>query len=140
MERKNIAFSVMLPSKGRNRRMRKKSFTEAVKEKYCMSDPNKIYTSGFVIDIKVTGKPKTSDSEAELAYLRNVVWYSFFIDGYVKNYVVYQNSKTADLILAAGQLIDNARKFRYHVYRVEIDAMCSHSSQQVHNVMMHEEL
>lgn len=73
VERKNIAFSVMLPSKGRNRRIRKKSFTEAVKEKYCMSDPNKIYTSGFVIDIKVTGKPKTSDSEAELAYLRNVV-------------------------------------------------------------------
>ncbi|XP_062607599.1 tubulin-specific chaperone cofactor E-like protein [Saccostrea cucullata] len=74
MERKNVAFSVMLPSsKGRKRRVRKKSFTEAVKEKYCMSDPNKIFTSGFVIDIKVTGKPKANDSEAELAYLRNVV-------------------------------------------------------------------
>nr|XP_022300370.1 tubulin-specific chaperone cofactor E-like protein [Crassostrea virginica]XP_022300380.1 tubulin-specific chaperone cofactor E-like protein [Crassostrea virginica] len=73
VERKNIAFSVMLPSKGRKRRTRKKSFTEAVKEKYCMSDPNKIYSSGFVIDIKVTGKPKMDDSGAELAYLRNVV-------------------------------------------------------------------
>ena len=78
VERKNIAFSVMLPSKGRKRRTRKKSFTEAVKEKYCMSDPNKIYSSGFVIDIKVTGKPKMDDSGAELSYLRNVVWYFYF--------------------------------------------------------------
>lgn len=79
----------MLFLKGCNRRMRKKLFIEVVKEKYCMSDFNKIYILGFVIDIKVIGKLKMSDLEVELVYLRNVVWFLFFIDGYVKNYVVY---------------------------------------------------
>ena len=74
--KKNIAFTVMLPGENRRRkRVRKRSFTEALKEKYCMNDPNKLYTSGFVVNIFFSGKPKTNDSDAELAYLRNVVMY-----------------------------------------------------------------
>ncbi|KAK3087723.1 hypothetical protein FSP39_009625 [Pinctada imbricata] len=72
--KKNVAFSVMLPANNRRRkRIRKRSFTEALREKYCINDPNKMYTSGFVVNIFVTGKPKANGSDAELAYLRNVV-------------------------------------------------------------------
>ncbi|KAJ8316902.1 hypothetical protein KUTeg_004806 [Tegillarca granosa] len=50
-----------------------KSFTEALKEKYCTLMDNYNCTSGFIIDIVLTGMPKKTNSDAELDFLRNVV-------------------------------------------------------------------
>lgn len=58
----------------RRRLKRKKSFIDALKQKYCV-DQNAENMSGFVIQIAFHGKPKTNGSDAELAYLRNVVGY-----------------------------------------------------------------
>lgn len=56
----------------RQRRKRKMSFTEALKQKYC-AEENTEDMSRFVIEIAFHGKPKANGSDAELAYLRNVV-------------------------------------------------------------------
>lgn len=56
----------------RRKMKRKKSFTDALKQKYCV-DESCENMSGFVIQIAFHGKPKTNGSDAELAYLRNVV-------------------------------------------------------------------
>lgn len=58
---------------GRRRLQRQKSFTDALKEKYCAPEVNSVNSGGFVVDIVYHGKPKTNGSDAELAYLRNVV-------------------------------------------------------------------
>lgn len=58
----------------RQRRKRKMSFTEALKQKYCVDQKSEnMSMSGFTIEIAFHGKPKTNGSDAELAYLRNVV-------------------------------------------------------------------
>lgn len=50
------------------------SFTEALKQKYCVDQNSEnMSMSGFTIKIAFHGKPKTNGSDAELAYLRNVV-------------------------------------------------------------------
>ncbi|XP_033726692.1 tubulin-specific chaperone cofactor E-like protein [Pecten maximus] len=58
---------------GRRRLPRQKSFTEALKEKYCTPEIDSCNSGGFVVNIVYHGKPKTNGSDAELAYLRNVV-------------------------------------------------------------------
>lgn len=62
----------MAQERPRQRTKRKKSFTDALKQKYCVDESSE-NMSGFVIEIAFHGKPKTSGSDAELAYLRNVV-------------------------------------------------------------------
>ena len=54
------------------RKMQKtRSFTEALREKYCTPDEN---VSEFIIDIVIRGKPRNNGpSTAELAHLRNIV-------------------------------------------------------------------
>jgi len=62
-------------SRGNRRRgigPRCRSFTDALKEKYCV-DQDEFNQSGLVIKISFHGKPKDNGSDAELAYLRNVV-------------------------------------------------------------------
>ncbi|KAL5014834.1 hypothetical protein ScPMuIL_009104 [Solemya velum] len=58
-------------SKSKNRRIRKKSFTEALKEKYCFNENE--CQSNFVIQIVFNGRPKSNETNAELGHLRNVV-------------------------------------------------------------------
>jgi hypothetical protein len=48
-------------------RRRKKSFTEALKEKYCDDDSCENFVVAF-------SKPRRKASDAELGYLQNVVW------------------------------------------------------------------
>ena len=55
----------------RRKRQRKRSFTEALKEKYCAVDEEP--AGGFVVEIVVIGKPKHNETDAELGFLRNVV-------------------------------------------------------------------
>ncbi|XP_052086247.1 uncharacterized protein LOC127723596 [Mytilus californianus] len=62
----------MAQERPRQRTKRKKSFTDALKQKYCVDESSE-NMSGFVIEIAFHGKPKTSGSDAELAYLRNVI-------------------------------------------------------------------
>ncbi|XP_060066843.1 tubulin-specific chaperone cofactor E-like protein [Ylistrum balloti] len=57
----------------RRRLPRQKSFTDALKEKYCTPEIDSCNSGGFMVDIVYHGKPKTNGSDAELAYLRNVV-------------------------------------------------------------------
>ena len=68
-----MADAATKPRRRRPAYLRKKSFTEALKEKYCVDPPDSMKSGGFVVQIVYHGRPKSNGSDAELAHLRNVV-------------------------------------------------------------------